>query len=93
MTEADETLEDIAASLLNGVMIFLIGAAFPALFIWQGVVQWGGWTIGWDRASFVAGSQVLTLAIFSFLFLRRGFRMVLTSMAALRRRHRPFSID
>lgn len=86
MTEEDETLEDIAASMLNGVMIFLLGAAFPVLFAWQAVVQRDNWTIGLDVDSLADGSQVLTLAIFSFLFLRKGGRMVWTAVTAVRRR-------
>lgn len=93
MAEAEETLEDIAADLLNGVMIFLIGAAFPAVFLWQVVVHWGDWTIGWDRATFAAVSQVTTLSIFSGVFLRKGVRMVLTGMTALRRRTGLLQID
>lgn len=86
MTGEDETLEDIAASMLNGVMIFLLGAAFPTLFAWQAIVQRDNWIIGFDRDSLIAGSQVLTLAVVSFLFLRKGVRMVWTAMTALRRR-------
>lgn len=85
MAEKDDTLEDIAAGLLNGAMIFLLGAAFPTAFVWMAVTRGVDWSIGLDLDSLVAGSQLLALAIFSFLLLRKGVRMVQTSMTDLRR--------
>ncbi|WP_298746329.1 hypothetical protein [uncultured Brevundimonas sp.] len=81
-------MEDIAASLLNGVMIFLLGAVIPAILVWQVVIHWNDWTLGLDVDSLAASGSGLGAAVFSFLFMRTGVRTIRKGVTALRRRRR-----
>ena len=89
MTESVEPLEDIAASLLNGVMVFLLGAVVPAILVWQALFHRDDWTFDLDVGSLGMTGSGLSAAIFSFLFMRWGVRTIWRNVTALRRRRRP----
>ena len=89
MTEPPETMEDLAAGVLNGVMIFLLGALVPALVVWQAVTHWE--TLGADlrSGSVVETVQGVTVTIISLKIARYGFAMALKNARAVWRRLRP----
>jgi hypothetical protein len=91
MTVSDEPLEDIAAGLLNGVMVFLLGAVVPAVLVWQAVIHRDDWTFDLNVGSLGPASSGLGAAIFSLLFMRWGCRTISKNVTALRRRRRPVS--
>ncbi|MEY4556169.1 MAG: hypothetical protein RL093_1288 [Pseudomonadota bacterium] len=84
MAEETETVEDIAAGILNGVMVCLLSAAFPVLLGWQAVVQ----RETWDFRSIPMQDSLsgVVLLLLSFQFLTVGFRSVRKNISALRRR-------
>ena len=93
MVEEPETIEDIAAGILNGVMICLLSAAFPVLLVWQAVAEWGIWTA--DLRTMPVGDTLtgIVLLLVSFQFLAVGFRLIRKNVSALQRRRRSFPID
>ena len=86
MTEPDEPLEDIAASMLNGVMIFRLGAVLPALFVWQVVNHGIDLTVGPDVDALFDAGLFVVLTLISFQFMWWGVRTVRKGVTALRRR-------
>lgn len=86
MTGEAEPLEDIAASMLNGVMVFLGGAAVPALIGWQAVVHRDDWTFELNVESLAQAGGGLWVVIYSLLFMKWGARTIWKNVAALRRR-------
>lgn len=92
MTESDEPLEDLAAGMLNGAMISLLGAVIPGALVWQMVAQWATWTA--DLRSVLAWSSLFDLALLllSLQILRAGVRMLWRNAMALRRRRRASTI-
>lgn len=86
MSEEPESLEDLAASLLNGVMVFLLGAVVPAILVWQALFHRDDWTFDLDVGSLGVMGSGLLAAIYSFLFMRWGVRTIWKSVTALRRR-------
>ena len=93
MVEEPETIEDIAAGILNGVMICLLSAAFPVLLVWQAAAQWGTWTADLRTMPVVDTLTGIVLLLVSFQFLAVGFRLIRKNVSALRRRRRSFPID
>lgn len=88
MSEEPETVEDLAAGMLNGAMIFLLGAVFPGVLAWQLVAQWDAWT-GDLRSVLVPESLAgLGLLLVSFQFLRVGGRLLRRNAIVLHRRRR-----
>ncbi|CAN7328976.1 hypothetical protein [Brevundimonas sp. LjRoot202] len=89
MADELETVEDAAATLLNGVMITLLGAALPALFVWQAIRQWGSWTLDPSWATFADAAPLVFLSIFSLQFVRCGIGLARRGGSALVRRRPP----
>lgn len=92
MTESDEPLEDIAAGLLNGVMVSLLGSVLPAALIFTLVSQiWRG---DFDPGAFLSDAWPLIGGLLlSLLVLRTGVRLLRESGAQLIRRRTPRSND
>lgn len=91
MAEETETVEDIAAGILNGVMVCVLSAAFPVLLGWQAVAQRETWDVrSMPMQDSLSGVVLLLL---SFYFLTVGFRSVRKNISALRRRRGSFPID
>ncbi len=88
MTGSDEPLEDIAAGMLNGVMISLLGAVMPGILVWQIVAEWATWTA--DLRSVLVGDSLvgLGLLLVSLQILRFGVRLLWRNAMAFRRRRR-----
>ena len=86
MSENAETVEDYAAGILNGVMICLLGAAFPVIFLWQVGSHWSSGTLDFGRDSWADIGPFVGLIVFSLLFLRTGARLVRKNVTALRLR-------
>ncbi|MDP2763763.1 MAG: hypothetical protein Q8O54_02875 [Brevundimonas sp.] len=88
MPEEPEPVEDLAAGLLNGTMICLLSAAFPAFLAWQVVAQWGTWTA--DLRSVLVWESLtgLALLLVSLQVLRVGARLLWRNAMVLRRRRR-----
>ncbi|MBU1384846.1 MAG: hypothetical protein KKE52_12250 [Alphaproteobacteria bacterium] len=86
MSEQPEPLEDIAANLLTGVMVILIGAAIPTLFVWMAASGRVDWNVGLDLDSLVAANTVVCGSIFSFFSMRSGLRIIRKGVTALRGR-------
>ncbi|NJC40777.1 hypothetical protein GGQ87_001035 [Brevundimonas alba] len=86
MAENPATAEDAAAGLLNGLMISLLGSAFPVAFIWQLVSRWKSNPIDLSLASLSDVGPVFGLAIFSLLFVRTGVRLLWENLKYFRRR-------
>ncbi|MDI6625454.1 MAG: hypothetical protein QME55_12045 [Brevundimonas sp.] len=88
MSEEPEPLEDLAAGMLNGAMITLLGAVIPGVLVWQTVAQWATWTadlrsvLVWDSLS------ALGLLLLSIQVMRVGARLLWRNAMALRRRRR-----
>ena len=76
MPEEPEPLEDLAAGMLNGAMISLLGAAIPGALAWQMVTQWATWTA--DLRSVLVWDSLtgLGLLLVSFQILRVGLRLL-----------------
>jgi|LauGreSBDMM110SN_4_FD.fasta_scaffold55481_2 hypothetical protein len=91
MTEETEPVEDVAAGILNGVMVCVLSAAFPVLLGWQAVVQ----RETWDFRSMPMQDSLsgIVLLLLSFHFLTVGFRSVRKNISALRRRRRSLPTD
>lgn len=88
MSEEPEPLEDLAAGLLNGAMISLLGALMPGALAWQLVTQWDVWTADL-RSVLVQDSLIgLGLLLVSIQILRVGLRLLWRNAMALRRRRR-----
>ena len=88
MSEEPEPLEDLAAGLLNGAMICLLGAVFPGVLVWQVVAQWDAWTA--DLRSVLVWESLcgLALMLLSIQLMRVGARVLWRNAMALRRRRR-----
>lgn len=86
MSEPVETLEDFAAGLLNGVMIFLLGAALPAMLLWGLASGWNARALDLEAASLADLTPLFVLTFLSFLCVRTGVRLIWRNAAALRRR-------
>ncbi|MBI2261468.1 MAG: hypothetical protein HYU62_07355 [Caulobacterales bacterium] len=86
MGDKPETIEDAAAGLLNGVMICLLGSAFPAIFIWQVVSHWGRGDLDLSLAALSDLTPFLGGMFLSLLFLRTGVRLLRENAGGLRRR-------
>lgn len=86
MAENPASAEDAAAGLLNGLMITLLGSAFPVVFIWQLVSRWKSDPVDLSLASLSDLGPVVGLAIFSLLFVRTGVRLLRDNMRYFRRR-------
>ena len=88
MPEQPETVKDLAAGLLNGVMICLLSGAFPAFLVWRIVERWDVWTA--DLRSVLVWESLAGLAVLlvSIQFLRVGGRLVRRNAIALHRRRR-----
>ena len=88
MSEEPEPLEDLAAGMLNGAMIGLLGAVIPGVLTWQVVALWATWTadlrsvLVWDSLS------GLGLLLLSIQVMRVGVRLLWRNAMALRRRRR-----
>lgn len=88
MSEEPEPLEDLAAGLLNGAMISLLGALLPGALAWQLVAQWATWTA--DLRSVLVWDSLtgFGLLLVSLQILRVGLRLLWRNAMALRRRRR-----
>ena len=88
MSEEPEPLEDLAAGMLNGAMISLLGAVIPGVLAWQTVAQWVTWTA--DLRSVLVWDSLtgLGLLLVSIQILRVGVRLLWRNAMALRRRRR-----
>ena len=86
MTGKAEPLEDIAASLLNGVMVFLAGAAPLIVLIWLVVTGPRDWIRTPDFGSTVEVGQGITFVVFSVCLMKWGAQTIWKNVAALRRR-------
>ena len=88
MSEEPEPLEDLAAGMLNGAMISLLGAVMPVALAWQLVAQWATWTA--DLRSVLVWDSLtgLGLLLMSLQILRVGLRLLWRNAMALRRRRR-----
>ena len=88
MPEEPEPLEDLAAGMLNGAMISLLGAASPGALAWQMVTQWATWTA--DLRSVLAQDSLIGLGLLlvSIQALRVGLRLLWRNAMAIRRRRR-----
>ena len=86
MVEQSETIEDAAAGILNGVMIFLLGAFFPTIFVWQTLRQWTAASFDLSATSLSEAAPVAVLALLSVGFMRCGAGMIRKNVRALRRR-------
>lgn len=86
MTGEAEPLEDIAASMLNGVMVFLGGAAPLIFLIWLVATGPRDWIRTPDFGSTEEVGQGITLVVLSFFLMKWGARTIWKSMVALRRR-------
>jgi len=88
MPEQPETVKDLAAGLLNGVMICLLSGAFPAFLVWRIVERWDVWTA--DLRSVLVWESLAGLAVLlvSIQFLRVGGRLVRRNAITLHRRRR-----
>jgi hypothetical protein len=86
MAEESDTAEDVAAGILNGVMVCVLSAAFPVLLGWQAVVQ----RETWDVRSMPLDDTLsgVFLLLLSFHFLIVGLRSVRKNISALRRHRR-----
>jgi len=88
MSEEPETFETLAAGLLNGAMVSLLSAAFPAFLAWRMIAEWGTWTA--DLRSVLVWESLigLVLLLISVQFLRVGGRLLRRNARAWRRRRR-----
>lgn len=89
MTEPSETMEDLAAGVLNGVMIFLLGALIPALVAWQAIAHWETLAADVRSGSVIETVQAAALTILSLMITRYGFAMALKNARTVWRRLRP----
>ncbi len=88
MSEEPEPLEDLAAGILNGAMISLLGAAIPGALAWQMVAQWETWTANLRSVLVWDSLTGLGLLLLSLQILRVGLRLLWRNAMALRRRRR-----
>jgi len=86
MTEEPEPLEDLAAGLLNGAMISLLGAVIPGALAWQLVAQWATWTADLRSVLVWESLSGLGVLLVSIQILRVGVRLLWRNVRALRRR-------
>ncbi|MDP2116655.1 MAG: hypothetical protein Q8J71_04595 [Brevundimonas sp.] len=88
MPEEPETFEDLTAGLLNGAMICLLSAAFPAFLVWEVVAKWATWTA--DLRSVLVWDSLIGVALLltSIQLLRVGARLLWRNAQALRLRRR-----
>lgn len=86
MSEEPETVEDNAAGILNGVMIFLLGALVPGVVVWQIAAHWGTWLSDLRAETALATAQSVALLGVSFVLMRTGLGLVRKNITALRRR-------
>lgn len=89
MSEEPETIEDAAAGVLNGVMIFLLGAAIPGLVVWQIISHWGTWLADLRAETTIATAQFVALLGVSLMLMRTGFGLARKNVLTLRRRRSP----
>ena len=88
MAEEPEPLEDLAAGLLNGTMIFLLGAVIPGVLAWQVVAQWATWTADLRSVLVWESLSGLGLLLMSIQIMRVGGRLLWRNATALRQRRR-----
>ena len=88
MSEEPEPLEDLAAGILNGAMISLLGAVIPGVLVWQTVAQWETWTADLRSVLVWESLSALGLLLVSIQILRVGLRLLRRNAMALRRRRR-----
>jgi hypothetical protein len=86
MSEEPETVEDWAAGVLNGVMLCLLGSAFPLLVAWQLTRQWGELRLDFDVYAIGQAGGLVSFSIFSFLFVKTGWRLIRSAGPRLWRR-------
>ncbi len=86
MTTDAEPIEDIAAAMLNGVMVFLGGAALPTFLIWAVATGPRDWILTPDFGSPAEAGQGATLVVASIFLMRWGARTIWRSVDALRKR-------
>ena len=86
MAEQSETIEDTAAGILNGVMVFLLGAFFPALFVLQAIRHWHAASFDLGETSLSDTVLLAILALLSIGFMRTGARLIRKNVLALQRR-------
>lgn len=88
MSEEPEPLEDLAARMLNGAMISLLGAVIPGALAWQLVAQWETWTANLRSVLVWESLAGLGLLLLSIQALRVGVRLLWRNAIALHRRRR-----
>lgn len=76
MAEPDETIEDIAANLLTGVMVFLLGAAMPMLAVLQIVSRPDIWTTAPSMKTLLLPAMLVGGIYLGFVGMRWGLRRV-----------------
>ena len=91
MSDRPERLEDLAAGLLNGAMLSLLGGALPAAFLWQVVPGlWLG-DLDLSPAALSDATPFLGGVFLSLLCLRTGVRLLRENAGGLLRRRREAS--
>lgn len=81
-----ETADHTWAGILNGVMITLLGCAFPTLVIWQAARQWQTLVSTW-RPEVDSGTLVsVGLLLGSLQAIHTGVGIVRKNVAVLRKR-------
>lgn len=86
MTGDAEPIEDIAAAMLNGVMVFLGGAALPTFLIWAVATGPRDWIQSPDLGSPAEAGQGATLVVASLFLMKWGARTLWRSVVSLRKR-------
>ena len=89
MADPVETMEDDAAGVLNGVMIFLLGALIPALLAWQAITHWRTLAAHVRSSPVIETAQAAALTVLSLIIARYGFAMALKNARRVWRRLRP----
>jgi hypothetical protein len=92
MAEPDETIEDIAANLLTGVMVFLLGAAMPMLALLQIVSRPDLWTAAPSMKTLLLPAMLVGGIYLGFGGMRWGLRLIRIHLKRLRNR-RPSSVS
>lgn len=84
--EKPEDAENALAGLLTGMMVTLMGGAFPAAIAWHMATHWSVVTSQEKVMSWSQAMQGVTLIVVSIPILRFGLKMLQTNGAALLRR-------
>lgn len=77
--------ENAMAGLLTGIMLTMLGGAFPALLIWDVISHWEAVTSGSRTMTYSQAVQGVGLLAVSLPIFRSGTKMVKVNATGLRR--------